>query len=170
MHGRARENEACRGGRNLRTLARAEPRCDAIATEWAPAERRPCPKLSGPAPVLAQVPGRRYFFGVSEEGSFMLAVIQVVLLALDILWWIIIASAVLSWLYAFNVVNPRNAFIGSVGDFLYRATEPLYRPIRRSLPNLGGLDLSPLVVLLGIFFVRQLLIIYAVPAVFRAGI
>lgn len=100
----------------------------------------------------------------------MLAVIQVVLLILNILWWIIIASAILSWLFAFNIVNPRNQFVSVIGDFLYRMTEPLYRPIRRILPNFGGLDLSPLVVLLIIFFLQQIIYIYVVPAVYRAGI
>ena len=100
----------------------------------------------------------------------MLAVLQVLLLVLDILWWIIIASAVLSWLYAFNIVNPRNQFVGTVGDFLYRITEPVYRPIRRIMPNLGGIDLSPLVVLLAIIFLQQFIILYVAPAVVRAGI
>ncbi len=100
----------------------------------------------------------------------MLAVIQVILLALDILWWIVIASAILSWLYAFNIVNSGNAFVDSIGAFLYRVTEPLYRPIRRILPDLGGIDLSPIVLLLGIFFLQQLLILYVAPAVIRAGV
>ncbi|MBC8129665.1 MAG: YggT family protein [Rhizobiaceae bacterium] len=100
----------------------------------------------------------------------MLAVLQVVLLALDILWWLIVASAILSWLYAFNIVNPGNQFVDTVGNFLYRMTEPLYRPIRRILPNLGGIDLSPLVLLLSIFFLQQLIILYIAPAVLRAGI
>lgn len=93
----------------------------------------------------------------------MLAVIQLVLLILNILWWIIIASAVLSWLFAFNIVNPRNQFVGMIGEFLYRVTEPIYRPIRRILPDLGGIDLSPLVVLLGIFFLQQLIIYSIAP-------
>jgi YggT family protein len=93
----------------------------------------------------------------------MLAVIQLVLLILNILWWIIIASAVLSWLFAFNIVNPRNQFVGMIGEFLYRVTEPIYRPIRRVLPDLGGIDLSPLVVLLGIFFLQQLIIYSIAP-------
>ena len=93
----------------------------------------------------------------------MLAVIQLVLLILNILWWIIIASAVLSWLFAFNIVNPRNQFGGMIGEFLYRVTEPIYRPIRRVLPDLGGIDLSPLVVLLGIFFLQQLIIYSIAP-------
>jgi YggT family protein len=100
----------------------------------------------------------------------MLAVIQVVLLILNILWWIIIVSAILSWLLAFNILDYRNNFVRTVADMLYRLTEPLYRPIRRILPNLGGLDLSPLVVLLIIFFIQQLIFIYVVPAIYRAGI
>ncbi|GGE08483.1 membrane protein [Aureimonas endophytica] len=100
----------------------------------------------------------------------MLAVLQVVLLVLDIVWWLVILSAILSWLYAFNVVNSRNQFVDAIGNFLYRATEPLYRPIRRFLPDLGGIDLSPLVVLLLIFFLQQVIAIYLIPAVYRAGL
>ncbi|WP_427025198.1 YggT family protein [Aureimonas ureilytica] len=100
----------------------------------------------------------------------MLAVVQVVLLILNILWWIIIVSAVLSWLLAFNILDYRNNFVRTVTDTLYRMTEPLYRPIRRILPNLGGLDLSPLVVLIAIFFIQQLIYLYVVPAIYRAGI
>lgn len=100
----------------------------------------------------------------------MLAVLQVVLLVLDIIWWLVIISAILSWLHAFNVVNSRNQFVDAIGSFLYRMTEPLYRPIRRILPDFGGIDLSPLVVLLLIFFLQQLIVLYVVPAVMRAGI
>ena len=71
--------------------------------------------------------------------------------------WILIASAVLSWLVAFNVVNTRNRAVYVIGDFLYRVTEPLLAPIRRILPNLGGLDLSPIIVILIIFFIRNLM-------------
>ena len=85
----------------------------------------------------------------------MLAVLRTVDLALDIYTWIIIASAVFSWLYAFNVVNSRNRFVASIGEFLYKVTEPALRPIRKILPDLGGIDISPIVLLLAIFFVRQ---------------
>jgi YggT family protein len=85
----------------------------------------------------------------------MLALLQTVDFALGIYWYIIIASAVFSWLYAFNVVNSRNAFVASVGDFLHRATEPALRPLRRFIPNLGGIDVSPIVLLLIIFFLRS---------------
>ena len=73
---------------------------------------------------------------------------------LQLFIWIIIIQAILSWLYAFNVVNPRNQVVGMIGDFLYRATDPVLRPIRRVLPDLGGIDVSPIVVLLIIYFLR----------------
>jgi YggT family protein len=72
--------------------------------------------------------------------------------------WALILSAVLSWLIAFNVINTNNRFIYIAGDFLHRVTEPALRPIRRYLPNLGGIDLSPIVLILLLFFVRDLVI------------
>lgn len=71
--------------------------------------------------------------------------------------WILIASAVLSWLVAFNVVNTRNRFVYAIGTALHRLTEPALRPLRNMLPNLGGLDLSPLVLILLLLFARRLL-------------
>ncbi|MBZ9736626.1 YggT family protein [Mesorhizobium sp. CA15] len=88
----------------------------------------------------------------------MIALIQTIVMALDIYWWIIIASAIFSWLYAFNVVNSRNQFVGSVGNMLYRLTDPALRPIRRFMPDLGGIDISPIILLLIIFFIRQFLV------------
>jgi len=69
-------------------------------------------------------------------------------------WWIIIASAVFSWLYAFNVINSSNQFVNSVGKFLYQMTEPALGKIRRFLPNMGNLDLSPIVLLFAIMFLQ----------------
>jgi len=94
----------------------------------------------------------------------MLALIQTIVLALDIYWWLIIASAVFSWLYAFNVVNPRNQFVGMVGNALFRVTEPALRPIRSILPDLGGIDISPIILLLILFFVRQFILTTIAPA------
>ena len=94
----------------------------------------------------------------------MLALIKTIDLALYLYWWIIIASAIFSWLYAFNVVNPRNQFVGSVGNMLFRLTEPALRPIRRYMPDLGGIDISPIVLLLIIYFIRQLLWTTIAPA------
>jgi YggT family protein len=87
----------------------------------------------------------------------MLALLKTIDLALYLYWWILILSAIFSWLYAFNVVNPRNQFVGSIGNMLYRLTEPALRPIRRFLPDLGGIDISPILLLLIIYFIRELL-------------
>lgn len=72
--------------------------------------------------------------------------------------WLLIASAILSWLVTFNVVNTRNRFVYVVGDFLYKITEPALRPIRRILPSLGGIDLSPVVLILILFFLRDFIL------------
>ncbi len=94
----------------------------------------------------------------------MLALFQTLVLALDIYWWLIIASAIFSWLYAFNVVNPRNQFVMTIGNSLFRVTDPALRPIRRFMPDLGGIDVSPIILLLVIFFIRQFLITTVAPA------
>lgn len=86
---------------------------------------------------------------------------------IDIYTWMVIASAIMSWLVAFGVVNTRNQFIRYVVDILYRLTEPLLRPLRRMLPNLGGVDISPVILLLGLFFLRSLLWEYLWPALMR---
>ena len=72
--------------------------------------------------------------------------------------FVIVASAIFSWLYAFNVVNTRNQFVGMIGQFLYAVTEPVLRPIRRILPATGGIDLSPVVLIIGIWFIQQVII------------
>jgi YggT family protein len=95
----------------------------------------------------------------------MLALIQTIVLALDIYWWIIIGAAIFSWLYAFNVVNPRNEFVGMIGHMLFKMTDPALRPIRRYLPDLGGIDISPIILLLLIFFIRQFLLTTVAPAI-----
>ncbi|HWE76995.1 MAG TPA: YggT family protein [Pseudolabrys sp.] len=69
--------------------------------------------------------------------------------------WLLIASAVLSWLIAFNVVNTRNPIVNSIGDFLYRVTEPLLRPIRNVMPNLGGIDVSPVILIIALLFLER---------------
>jgi YggT family protein len=71
--------------------------------------------------------------------------------------WILIAAAVLSWLVAFNVVNTRNPIVAAIGEFLYRITEPALRPIRNVMPNLGGIDISPVVLILGLLFLERLI-------------
>ena len=76
-----------------------------------------------------------------------------------------IASAILSWLIAFNVVNTRNQFVSAVAEFLYRITEPVLAPIRRVLPSMGGLDLSPIVLILIIMFIQRVIAYYIYPNV-----
>ena len=85
----------------------------------------------------------------------MLSLAMLIDKVIDIYTWIVIASAIMSWLVAFGVVNVRNQFIRVVVDLLYRLTEPVLRPIRRILPNLGGVDISPVILLLGLFFLRE---------------
>jgi YggT family protein len=96
----------------------------------------------------------------------MRAILDVILLILQLYVWLIIAAAILSWLIAFNVVNTRNDVVRVVWDFLYRVTEPVLRPIRNVLPNLGGIDISPIILLLIIFFVQRVIQLYLYPAVF----
>ena len=96
----------------------------------------------------------------------MRAILDVVLLALDIYTWIIILSAIFSWLYAFGVVNPRNQFVATIANLLYQVTEPALRPIRRFLPNFGSIDLSPIVLLLIVFLIERVIVYYVYPYVF----
>ncbi len=96
----------------------------------------------------------------------MRALLDVILLVLQLYVWLLIAAAVLSWLVAFNVVNTRNQFVYTVGEFLYRITEPVLRPIRSIMPNLGGIDISPVIVILIIFFLQSVIARYVYPNVF----
>lgn len=72
--------------------------------------------------------------------------------------YVILASVIFSWLVAFNVINPQNQFVRTLWQTLDAVTEPVLRPIRRILPNMGGLDLSPLVLLLGLFFIQSVVL------------
>lgn len=96
----------------------------------------------------------------------MRAVLDIILIVLNLYVWILIASAILSWLYAFNVVNRGNAFVNSVAEFLHRITEPVLRPVRNILPDLGGIDISPIVVILAIYLIERVIIYYIYPYVF----
>jgi YggT family protein len=89
--------------------------------------------------------------------TLMLALFQTIDLALNLYTWVLIASAIFSWLFAFNVINSRNQFVDAVGRFLFAVTEPALRPIRRIMPDLGGIDISPVILLLIIFFIRSLM-------------
>ncbi len=88
----------------------------------------------------------------------MITILQILQVLLDIVWWIIVVQAIMSWLIAFNVINTYNDTVRSIWLALQRMTEPLYRPIRRILPDFGALDLSPLVVLLVIGILSRIVI------------
>jgi YggT family protein len=96
----------------------------------------------------------------------MRALFLVIDLALELYIYLLVAAAVFSWLIAFNVVNTRNQFVGMVADFLYRITEPALRPIRQRIPNLGGIDISPLILVFLIIFIRYVIRLYIIPNVF----
>jgi YggT family protein len=96
----------------------------------------------------------------------MRALFLVIDLALQLYIWIVIAMAIFSWLVAFNVVNTRNHVVAMIGDFLYRITEPALRPIRNFLPNLGGIDISPVILFLIIVFIRYVIALYILPNVY----
>ena len=88
----------------------------------------------------------------------MVALLLLIVQVIGIYKWILIASVVLSWLVAFNAVNTRNRFVAIAGDFLFRATEPVLRPIRRVIPVVGGIDISPLILFFILWFIQMLIL------------
>jgi YggT family protein len=86
-------------------------------------------------------------------------------IVLDLMVWVLIIQAVLSWLIAFNVVNSRNQVVSLIWGFTHRLTEPFLKPIRRLLPSFNGLDLSPLILILIIYLIRDLMFRYLYPIV-----
>jgi YggT family protein len=89
----------------------------------------------------------------------MFALLNLIATVISIYIYVLVASAILSWLVAFNVVNTSNRFVYMVGDFLYRVTEPALRPIRRFVPLLGGVDISPVVLILLLVFLRDFIVV-----------
>ena len=96
----------------------------------------------------------------------MRAILDILYIVLDLYVWLLIAAAILSWLVAFNVVNTRNQFVSAVAEFLYRITEPLLAPIRNIMPNLGGIDISPIILILLIMFLQRVIMYYVYPNVY----
>lgn len=88
----------------------------------------------------------------------MLSIYQILQVLLDVLFWIIMIQIIISWLFAFNVINHQNDFIRQLVRGLDSLTEPIYRPIRRILPDFGGIDFSPMVVLLLIGILQRILL------------
>ncbi|MEP7241087.1 MAG: YggT family protein [Devosia sp.] len=89
------------------------------------------------------------------------ALLQTISLILNLIWWVFLIMIIMSWLISFNVINTRNQFVASVWRILNQITDPILRPIRRIIPPMGGLDLSPIVVFIIIFFLQQLISNYA---------
>ena len=89
----------------------------------------------------------------------MIPLTQFIVMVVDLYIWVIIGSAVLSWLVAFGVVNTSNRFVYTLGDMLHRLTEPALRPIRRVVPDLGGIDISPVILILGLIFIKNVVLI-----------
>jgi len=101
----------------------------------------------------------------------MVPLISFIVLVIDLYIWVVIAGAILSWLMAFNVVNTNNRFVYQVADMLYRLTEPALRPIRSILPNLGGIDISPVILILFLLFIRDVVLLgWVLPLFAPSGI
>jgi YggT family protein len=107
---------------------------------------------------LPSTPPPSYMIPAGQEG-LMVALIGFVVYLIQLYIWVIIASAILSWLVAFNVVNTQNRFVLSIADMLYRLTEPALRPIRSILPNLGGIDISPVILILILLFIQNVVLL-----------
>jgi YggT family protein len=96
----------------------------------------------------------------------MVPLIGFLVLVIDLFIWVVIAGAILSWLIAFNVVNTQNRFVYQIADMLYRVTDPALRPIRSVIPNLGGIDISPVILILFLIFIRDVVLVgWLLPAV-----
>lgn len=119
--------------------------------------------MPGPDPLIrvkdrTGLPGRRFF----RDSAFTMTVIlipllQIINIVINLFIWALIGSAVLSWLTAFGIINTRNRFVDTVGSFLWKITEPPLRPLRRIIPDLGGIDLAPMAMILILWFVQGVL-------------
>ena len=97
----------------------------------------------------------------------MIAIFYLILQVLKLYSYVVIANVVVSWLVAFNVLNTSNRFVYSILDFTYRLTDPILNKIRRFLPNLGAFDISPIILLLLIWFIEMCMKIYLAPILFN---
>ncbi len=100
----------------------------------------------------------------------LIMLIQIVHILLTVLWWFIIVQAVMSWLIAFNVINTHNQFVGQLWLVLDRITEPLYRPFRRIMPDFGGIDLTPMIVLILIIIIDGPVLNYLATLAINSGL
>ena len=91
----------------------------------------------------------------------MTSIIILISQLIEIFIWFLIAQAILSWLVAFNIINTNNNIVNLIGNFLYKVTEPLLKPIRKFLPDFGGIDISPIILIILLIFFRNLLFEYS---------
>ena len=96
----------------------------------------------------------------------MIAIFYLVLQILELYSYVVIANVIISWLVAFNILNTQNRFVYLVLEFTYRLTDPILNKIRRFLPNLGALDISPIILLLLIWFIEMCMKLYVAPMIF----
>jgi YggT family protein len=139
-----------------------------LARRWP--QKRCANTARGDAGAVLAV-GRGYAYGRSAFRPWTDARMRAILWLIDTILWLyvclLIAQAVLSWLLAFGVINRYNQTVSVIGDFLYRITEPALRPIRSILPNFGGLDISPVILILIIYFLRILITEDLAPILYR---
>jgi YggT family protein len=121
-----------------------------------------------PARALVCATQARYIWAPIHRNAkaIMRALLDVILIALELYMYLVLAWVILTWLIAFNIVNTRNPIVSAISDFLFRITEPALRPIRRVIPSLGGIDISPVILFLVIIFLRHVIIYYLYPIVF----
>ena len=95
----------------------------------------------------------------------MAPIVELLDIVITVYMWVVIGFVVLSWLVAFEVLNTRNHFVRTAGDALFRLTEPALKPLRRVMPNLGGIDISPVILIFIIIFFRYVIALYIIPNV-----
>lgn len=100
----------------------------------------------------------------------MLAILDLVMIILKLFVWVLIAQAILSWLISFGVINHSNQFVSTIWRMTHQLTEPLLKPVRRFVPPMGGMDLSPIVLILGVYFLQSVIVRYLYPAFAQAGL
>lgn len=96
----------------------------------------------------------------------MRAILEIILMLLDLYWWVVLIMIIFSWLISFNVINTRNQFVETVWRVLTALTDPVLKPIRRVVPSFGGIDVSPIVLFLAIYLVQRVIVLYIYPNVF----
>ncbi|MBM3522868.1 MAG: YggT family protein [Alphaproteobacteria bacterium] len=95
----------------------------------------------------------------------MKSIVLLIVKIIELYSYVLLAAVIFSWLYQFNIINTASGVVRAIGDFLYKATEPVLRPLRRFVPFIGGIDISPIVLLLLLWLVSDMLLRYVAPAV-----